>query len=283
MSVLLGLIAALAWGIHDLCARFAAPGRPVLHLMGTVLAAGFLPVAVLALTLGDPETLDLPGVFLAIAAGIAFTVAGYGLYSAFAIGPVALVAPIIGAYPILTVLISALSGHLPTPGQTLAAGAIVAGVGIVALFSPDHDGPGGSRRQAILWSVASALGFATTFALAQTAARIGVTEAEWPKMAITRAAALATTVLVIAALPRTPVRGPLPWRLLIAMGLLDATAMAAVTLAAALPRPEFAAVVASVFGAVTILLARVFLSEAVRPAQWLAIAAIFAAIASLGL
>lgn len=282
MSVLLGLVAALAWGLHDLCVRFAAPGRPVLPLMGMVLAAGLLPIAMLAVTAGHPASLDAPGVLMAICAGIAFVVAGYGLYRAFAIGPVALVAPIIGAYPILTVLIATLSGRTPTPGQALAAATIVGGVGIVALLSPDHDGVAGSRRQAIFWALASALGFAATFALAQTAAQSGPAGAEWPKMAITRAATLTITLLALAALPGQKGQGPMPWRLLIAMGLLDATAMAAVTLAAALPRPEFAAIVASVFGVVTILLARAFLSETVRPAQWLAILAIFAAIASLG-
>ncbi len=282
MSVLLGLVAALAWGIHDMLVRFAAPGRPVLPLMGTALAAGLVPVGVLAVTLGRPVSVDAPGALMAIGAGVGFALAGYGLYRAFAIGPVALVAPIIGAYPILTVLIAAFSGRAPTLLQTLAAGAIVGGVGIVALLSPDNEGAGGGRRQAVFWSLAAGLGFAATFALAQMAAQSGLAEAEWPKMAITRAAALTVTILAISMLPDQRSDGPMPWRLLVPMGLLDATAMASVTLAAALPRPEFAAVVASVFGVVTILLARAFLSEAVRPTQWLAILAIFAAIASLG-
>lgn len=282
MSVLLGLVAALAWGLHDLCARFVAPGRPVLPLMAVVLAVGLVPVAALAVTLGDPWALDGAGSLLAAGAGVAFTVAGYGLYRAFAIGPVALVAPIIGAYPILTVVIAGLSGRPPTLWQALAAGMIVGGVSIVAMLSPAHDAAGGSRRQAILWSIASGFGFAATFALAQGAARLGLPDAEWPKMAITRATTLSVTVLILATTPRPLTRAPMPWFLLAAMGLLDAAAMAAVTLAAALPHPEFAAVVASVFGIITILLARAFLSETVRPAQWLAIVSVFAAIASLG-
>jgi drug/metabolite transporter (DMT)-like permease len=56
-----------------------------------------------------------------------------------------------------------------------------------------------------------------------------------------------------------------------------------VTAAASLAHPEFAAVCASVFGVVTILLARLFLGERVRPPQWAAITAIFGAVGYLGL
>lgn len=285
MSVLLGLAAALAWGVHDLCVRFATPGRPVLPLLAVVLAVGLAPVTLLAFTVGSPSMLDLQGALLATGAGLAFFVAGYGLYRAFAIGPVALVAPIVGAFPILTLLAATLSGHTPEPAQLLAVAVIVGGVGCVAVLSPAHEAAGGSRRQAILWSLASSAGFASTFALAQAAAQSGDIAAEWPKMAITRAAALVVTLIAVQLdrQPQAPGPSPLPWRLLIVMGLLDAAAMAAIALAAGLPHPEFAAVVASVFGVVTILLACAFLSEAVRPGQWLAIAAIFSAIASLGI
>ncbi len=286
MSVILGLAAALAWGVHDLCVRFAAPGRPVLPLLAIVLAAGLVPVAALSVTLGSPWALDWPGTLLAVGAGLGFFVAGYGLYRAFAIGPVALVAPIVGAYPILTLLSATLSGRAPALAELIAVAVIVGGVGCVAVLSPDHATARGTRLQAILWSLAAAAGFATTFALAQAAAQSGDATAEWPKMAITRATTLLVTLLA-ALLAQAPLPQPqgtpaLPWRLLILMGLLDAAAMAAVALSAGLPHPEFAAVVASVFGVVTILLARAFLSEPVRPLQWLAIAAVFSAIAGLG-
>ena len=284
MSVILGLAAALAWGVHDLCVRFAAPGRPVLPLLAIVLAAGLVPVAALSVTLGSPWALDWPGTLLAVGAGLGFFVAGYGLYRAFAIGAVALVAPIVGAYPILTLLSATLSGRAPALAELIAVAVIVGGVSCVAVLSPDHATARGTRLQAILWSLAAAAGFATTFALAQAAAQSGDATAEWPKMAITRATTLLVTLLaaLLAQAPLPQGTPALPWRLLILMGLLDAAAMAAVALSAGLPHPEFAVVVASVFGVVTILLARAFLSEPVRPLQWLAIAVVFSAIAGLG-
>jgi drug/metabolite transporter (DMT)-like permease len=66
------------------------------------------------------------------------------------------------------------------------------------------------------------------------------------------------------------------------MGLLDAVALGAITLAGGLPNPEFAAVVASIFGVITVLLARVFLQEQVNALQWGSILVVFAGVAALG-
>jgi drug/metabolite transporter (DMT)-like permease len=66
------------------------------------------------------------------------------------------------------------------------------------------------------------------------------------------------------------------------MGILDAAALGAITFAASQPDAEFAAVVASVFGIVTVLLARVFLGERVNAAQWGSILLVFAGLGALG-
>ena len=62
------------------------------------------------------------------------------------------------------------------------------------------------------------------------------------------------------------------------MGLLDTLALGLVMLAGGLAHAEYAAVAASLFGVVTILLAWAFLGEKVRPRQWPGIALVFAGI-----
>jgi drug/metabolite transporter (DMT)-like permease len=76
-----------------------------------------------------------------------------------------------------------------------------------------------------------------------------------------------------------PPRGWLP--LLALMGALDVTALAAVTSAGTLPDPAFATVVSSAFGAVTVILARLFLREPISPIQLFGMVLIFAGVAGL--
>lgn len=283
MSLIFGLFAALAWGLHDLCVRFAAPGRPVLPLLAVVLASGAVPLLALSgIEGGWPQMTPRAG-GLSLAAGLAFALANISLYNAFAIGPVALVAPIFGAYPALTLLHAAATGRPAGPDQIAAVAAIILGVALVARFSQDTTADPARKRQAILWACAGAFAFAATFALSQAAGRAGGADSEWATIALTRLSALVVVILVVLPRLRHAFRAPMPWRLLLAMGLLDAGALSAVSLAARLPHPEFAAVTASVFGVVTILLARLVLGEHVRASQWAAIAMVFAAIAWLGL
>ena len=75
---------------------------------------------------------------------------------------------------------------------------------------------------------------------------------------------------------------PLRWLPLLAlMGCLDVAALAALTAAGNLPSPEFTTVVSSAFGAITVILARVFLKEPISLVQLGGIVLIFGGVASL--
>jgi len=65
------------------------------------------------------------------------------------------------------------------------------------------------------------------------------------------------------------------------MGFLDVVALGTIVAAGNLPDPAFATVVSSAFSAVTVLLARVFLKEAISPAQFAGMALIFGGVAAL--
>lgn len=283
LSLIFGLAAALCWGVHDVCVRLAAERVGVNLALLSVLATGLALILPLALWAGNWRDLTAPHALAATASGMIYAGASYALYRAFAIGPVRLVAPVIAAYPILSVVWAALQGNAPTPGQVLAVLAIVAGVGLIAVLTQEDGaaGHGGSAtgRQALQWSLAASAGFALTFALGQMASGAG---AELPAAALSRATAVATLAagLVIGAggLPRA--KGA-PWGLLITMGVCDVTAITLVLSAGGLPRPEFAAVTSSIFGMVTILLAWAFLGERISRAQWGAVGLVFAGVGYL--
>jgi drug/metabolite transporter (DMT)-like permease len=65
------------------------------------------------------------------------------------------------------------------------------------------------------------------------------------------------------------------------MGCLDVAAFGTIAAGGRFPNPEFATVVSSAFGAVTVLLARLFLKEPIAPVQAGGMALIFGGVAAL--
>ena len=278
ISLTLGLVAALCWGLHDFTIRRIGGRADVAAMFATVTLFGLLPLIPVALLAGGWQAIGPQQMVLAVAAGITSVSANIGLYRAFTIGPVSLVAPICGAYPVLSVLFSVARGN-PAGGQEwLAVLAVVAGVAVVA--RGEGGASSGSRLAAALWAALASLSFALTFGLAQWSAETG---AHLPVAALTRLTALAVALVWL--LQRRPGSGGLAaiWPSLLLMGFLDVGALTTVTLAGGLPNAEYAAVASSIFGIVTILLAWKFLHEPMRPAQWGGVALVFAGIAALGL
>ena len=276
-SLLYGLIAALSWGLHDFFIRRLSQKLAVATMLLTVLSLGSAALIALIAVTGGWEHIDARSAMFAAASGICYVMGCIGLYIAFAIGPVRLVAPIGGAYPVLSVALAALSGQPIRVDQWVATFAVVVGIAIVAR-QPEQDAATENRVKAMLWATLGATGFALTFALGHIATQGG---SELPVILVGRL----TAVLIVAAwviyhrLPFGPLRAHLP--LLGLMGVLDVTALGLVIAAGSLANPEFAAVASSIFGLITILLAWRFLGEPMRAMQWGGLAVVFAGIAWL--
>lgn len=277
-----GLTAALIWAVHDLLARKLSQGAALFPIIAVVLGSGCVVLAPIALLYGDWGAMTGTAVLISVAYGLAYAVAGGALYKAFSLAPVRLVSPVIGAYPMLSLLIALTQGQPVTLADWLAVAAIVTGIAIVALSARDDSPEGYAAPPAVAlgWAALSAVGFATTFALGQEATRQG---SELPAMLIGRIVAL-SAILMLALARRAPVRpqSSQTW-LLGLMGTFDAVALGLVTAAGTLPRAEYASVTSSLFGVLTVLLAAWILRERVRAVQWLGIAAVFSGIAALGL
>ncbi|MBL9047646.1 MAG: DMT family transporter [Tabrizicola sp.] len=282
LALSFGLTAALLWAVHDLLTRKLSQGAALLPLIAVVLGAGALALVPLALAWGDWSAMSAPAWGLAIASGLAMSMAIGGLYKAFSLAPVRLVSPIIGAYPLLTLIIAAAQGRAITPGDWLAVLLIVAGIAIVAIATRD-DAPetyAAAPAVAIGWSIFAAIGFATTFALAQGATRLG---SDLPVILVGRVAGLCAILALLGwgRGPLLPARGQLS--VLAGMGLLDALALGLVTVSGGLPKAEYASVSSSLFGVLTVLLATWFLKERPSLIQWLGIGTVFSGIAVLSL
>lgn len=275
MSLLMGVLAALVWGLHDLIVRIVSPRGAIAPLLLTALVSGTVLLAPLAVLTSPGEPLAASSVGLALLSGLAFAAANVGLYRAFAIGPVRLVAPLCGSYPVLSLAIAALQGRPATSWDWAAILAIIAGLALAARGEEETAGP---RGRAILWALLSACGFALTFALAQHAAS---GSGELTITALMRLSALGCIAAWVATARVPLATARAQWRPLALLGALDVTAVSLVVAASRFPSPEHAAVAASVFGLVTILLAWRVLGETMRPVQWLGVLIVFAGIASV--
>jgi drug/metabolite transporter (DMT)-like permease len=278
MSLTLGLIAALAWGIHDLCVRHVSQTTGIFASIVTVLAFGCLLVGPVSLFAWGEE-MGANALPLSLLSGVMFGLAAIAHYKAFSIGPVRLVATIIGTYPILSVAWAMITGTDVSILQWMAVGLVIAGVGYVA-GSGDQDASDASTGAAIFWSILAGAGFAITFAIGQAASAGG---GELSLLAPTRIAALVTVLLLA-------IVGRINWHpgttglwILAIMGGLDAVALASVISSGGSANPEFASVGASTFGLITVVLAAIFLRERIYLPQWGAVAMVFTAIAYLGL
>ncbi|MFO7759029.1 MAG: DMT family transporter [Roseovarius sp.] len=277
-AIALGLLAALCWGLHDISVRYLSRTVPLLGALVLVLVTGLV---FHTMVLASNDALRLPqgdAFWLSIGSGAAFLVASLGLYYAFQRGPVRLVSPIIGAYPIVSLGFAALSGAVIAPDQIAAVLLIVAGVGVVASLADTSGDAAPPKGPTILLSLLSALGFATTFKLGQMAAALDG-ELHATLLARITALGLLLALLIVRPAPLSLGRGAIiP---LILMGTLDGIALLAVLSAGRMAYPEFAAVAASMFGLFTIVLAAVFLKERMTTPQWGGCVAAFLAIGYL--
>lgn len=211
--------------------------------------------------------------------GVTFALASMALYNAFALGPVRIVAPIIGAYPILSVIWAVLQGAHVSFGQTLAVFAVIAGVAFVVTVADNSDLQQ-DRSQAILWSVVACVAFSVSFAVGQAAAPLGNT---LTLNLIIRSSALISLLIIGVSGNKFKRLNPSLLPVLGLLALLDTIAFGLVTGAGHYSDPQYASVSASTFGMVTIILAWIFLKERLTVQQWLAVSVVFGAILYLGL
>jgi drug/metabolite transporter (DMT)-like permease len=291
MGVFFGLLTALAWGSSDFSARFAARRIGSLH---TTLYMQFTGLILLTFCLrwvgGWGHLFDGSGWrpwAWGVLAGIFNGVASLALYRSFEVGKMSVVAPLSASYPALTVALSFFSGERLTALRIAGIVLIVAGVIFVArgetAAAPSKNtataASSGRTSDGVRWAFVSAVGFGILFWLLgmRIVPAVGFAATVWM---IRLTSSILTAAVVLAGKqtlvpPREmPVAG-----LLLSMGILDTGAFILNNRGMQLEQVSVVSVLASLYGAVTVLLAAIFLRERLARWQWLGIAAIFAGIA----
>jgi drug/metabolite transporter (DMT)-like permease len=277
-----GLATALAWGSADFIARFTGRALGYQTALLGMLGASAVILSAIFWHSEVPFVRDPSGWWLILLTGVGIMTATLLLYWGLVRGPVTVVAPIAGSYPVLNVALAVVLGARPSALDWAAMVAVMLGVIVVARAARSFEDPARYTRQQLRFTIGLALGaalsFAVTIAIAQQASHL---YGELQTVALSRWVALLACMLLFLVRRQAP-RVPLRWWPWIGLqGLLDGGAYVALLAGSQGPGAEIAVVVGSGFGAVTVLLARLVLREAMTWAQWAGIAAIVAGVAVL--
>ena len=286
MGILLGLVTALCWGSADLFARFATRRIGTFRTMLYMQLCGFCLLTLVMPRLGGwGHLFDGSGWHLwawGILAGLLNTSSTLALYRSFEIGKLSIVAPISACYPVLTMLLSALTGERLTPLRLFGLVLTIVGVIVVAhgeqvpgeANSVEPMTQPGSKNRGVGWALFSAFGFGIMFWLLglRVVPLLGGSPSVWV-IRLTSVAATALVMLVARQSTALPLRQDTP--LLLGVGLLDTSAYVFNNYGMLHEQTSVVSVLASLYGAVTVALAAVILKEKVSASQWLGVVAIF--------
>lgn len=294
MDILLGIAAAIAWGVADFSARFAS--RRIGAYRTLLLMQ---PFGVIAVTIYLQRTGDLAHGFhfgckawiFAIIAGLVNTFSSFALYRSFELGTMSIVAPVSSAYPALTLALALLSGERIQSLRFI--GLVVTFVGVLlaamSLSTNTDQAPAEASTQSQKriaagagWAIAAAIGFGFMFwwlgfhvvPLVGAAVSVG----------IVRITSLLSLLLLgfpagqVFPLPRGSV-----WWLLLVTGLADTGAFLINNIGLGMGHVAIVSMLSSLYGAVAVLLSWIFLRERMQRAQWLGIFLIFAGIVLVSL
>ena len=285
MGILLGLLTAIGWGGADFTARFSAHRIGALRTMFYMQFIGFLLLTISMSWLGGWGHLaDGSGWqpwgwgFLA---GFVNTCGTISLYRAFEVGKMAVVAPLSASYPALTLILSWLSGDHLSAARVGGIILILGGVAVVAggehVPSEDSTQPAKTNTRGIGLALAAGVAFGILFWLLgiRVVPRVGAIQAVW--MIRLTGSLLTGFAIVAAAQPMHLPRGSVRWMAL-GMGTFDTLAFVLSNRGMQMEQVAVISVLGSLYGAVTVGLAAIFLREHISRWQWTGIATIFAGI-----
>ena len=294
MDIFLGIAAAIAWGISDFSARFAARRVGAYRTLMFMQPFGVLAVTIYLLRSSElVHAAELGGKtwFFAIIAGLLNTAASLALYRSFEIGTMSIVAPVSSAYPALTLALALLSGEHIRALRFVGLAVTFFGVLLAATsLSPNAESwPPNRARESMTrisagasWAIAAAIGFGFMFWWLgfHVVPLVGAATSVW----IVRITSLLALLIVGVPIGRA---FPLPrgrvWWLLLVVGLMDTCAFVMNNIGLSMGHVAVVSMLSSLYGAVAVLLAWVFLRERMERTQWFGIFLIFAGIVLVSL
>ncbi len=293
MTIILGLAAAIFWGAADFLARYSTR---IIGTYRTLLFMQFFGLIGLSMYLafsGDfgrlAQEVYWQAWSWALLAALLNVVSSLALYRAFEVGILAIVSPIAASSAALAVIFALMSGE--TISLPHGIGIIIALFGVALAATAFSSTKGmqdvkitevASRHKGLLprgvaWALAASLGYGIIFWILgfRVTPVLGGIAPVWLIRLIT------LSTLAVFAVPlkqniRVP-RGSV-WWFIAGAGILDTAAYVSFTIGLTGGQVAIIGVIASLFSAVTVLLAWIFIREKLQWSQWLGVGIIFVAI-----
>jgi len=288
LGIILGLTGAVCWGMADFAARFASRRVGAYRTLFFMQFFGFLALSVY-LKFNGGFSHVAPGWqpwALTVAAGLLNVAASLSLYHSFEIGVMSIVGPVSSSYPALTVILAIASGERIHALRAVGMAITFAGVILAAMsFAPKASDPsaptaassGAHLSRGVGWAILAAVGFGFMFWFLgfHVVPLVGDAVSVWV-MRLTALVSLSVFALPARQSIRLPHGGV--WWMLAAVGLMDTAAFVANNAGLHIGPVSVVSVLASLYGAVTVLLSWIFLRERLERSQWLGIVLIFVGI-----
>lgn len=265
----LALAAAACWGAGDFAGGLASRKSDALRSVLLIYSVGLAALIIVAVLRREapPPASDL--VWGAVA-GLFGMVGILFLFQGFATGRMGIVAPVSGVLATaLPVVFNALTVGLPDALKL--AGFAVALVSIWLLSRPEHFG---HRPEGLGLAVAAGVCFGSFFI---TLDQVSKASMFWPLIA-GRAASITVMLLFVLVTRRAMPMRSSPWGLFLTAGVLDVLGNLVFLLAIQNGRLDVASVLASLYPAITALLARITIKENITRLQVAGVSAAMLAI-----
>ena len=291
MGVLLGLAAAISWGMGDYIIASLTRRIGTYRALCATQIGSLLSWLVLLLVLRSTKegalSFDASLWGIAFLAAVCHVVALLLTYRSFEIGTLSLVSPITSSFSVVTAVLALASGERLPLLKLVGAGILVMGI-MLATRAPSE---GKSHLAGVPEAIFSALGFGLMFWLFEKVE--GDLGYIWP-LILMKSLATSSSVWIVGhqkrrnarnevvseAVPEVPASAPGRWSplWLLAGGVALSDTLAWVVYAYGVRQEQYVTVVtavASLFSVVTVLMAWAFLRERLARNQWIGVAIIF--------
>ena len=289
MGILLGLLSALCWGSADFLVRYSTRLIGTYRTLFFMQFIGLFLLSLYLLVTGELVRLigDNTWQPWACACLVAFLsmLGSLALYRAFEVGILTIVSPITSSYAALTVALSLLGGERIGWLHAVGIGTVLLGVIFVATVFTRRTKLEKEQRvkrrarvpRGVGWAILAALSFGVAFWVLgfYVTPRLGGIIPSW----LIR---LETPVVLALCAPLLKQSLKLPrwsvWRYLVAISLLDTAAFVTYSFGLTQGQIAIVSVLSSLYSAVTVLLAWIFIREQLQWSQWFGIGVVFAGI-----
>lgn len=270
LVVFLGLLSAFSWGAGDFAGGLASK-RTSAYTVVVLSQFASLLVLLAAVLLVFPEQFSSGAALMGTLAGISGGIGLVALYSGLARGPMGVVGPLIAVIAAVVPVVFTIFQR-GIPGTSDLLGILVALLAVWMISNGSSLGRVNLRD--LVLPLVGGVGFGLFFILI---ARASEHTTLWPLVfARTSSASFVFLIAVVTRRFEIPRTGQLP--LIVMAGIIDTCGTLLYILAARFGRLDIAAVLSSLYPAVTVLLAYLLLKERLTRQQWFGVALVILAV-----